>query len=75
MTFRVPLSVKYNLKVKIGAFGAETRNSNFQDEIIKLRRLPTDFWGSSIPDKTSRISGLTTQTSKLIKTPGAYMES
>lgn len=41
-------SGKYNLKVKMGAFGAKARNSTFQTKFTKISRLPSNLWGSSI---------------------------
>lgn len=43
MIFKIFLSGKYNLKIKISVFSAETRNLDFQNKITKLRRLSRDL--------------------------------
>lgn len=49
MVFRDFSSGKYNLKAKMGDFGAKTRNSDFRNKIIIIKRLPSDLWGPTIP--------------------------
>lgn len=48
MTFKVLTNGKYDIKVKMGAFGVKTRNSDSQNIITKIRHLTSEFYGSSI---------------------------
>lgn len=44
-------SVKYNMKVKIGAFETKIKNSTFHNKIMEIRHFSSDSLGSRIHNK------------------------